>query len=311
VNSADRSLIPILFKLTTDDEAIYFYGAETICSQNCKNWYKTRIGFFVERAEVISNLFFQQFHAIQSQQTSFSLFVNMPNGIDDLELLNNILNEVCNGIRIANFQETIGFSIEKVKAMLNELNLAINENGNKFNQSNKDTKMLLNQINSTDIKELFLLQTKGYQLLFYLRSLTKFPGQLGIILVLNIMNISGEISLKSPPKSIHINQLKNFLGYLENHIENLNKVDYNSPCFLECQNVFRSQALAETTSFDGKECFTLRVMINLEASEYIKSETTTYIGAEALASVEDIEAFTASMKASLAKFDNSVVDLPN
>jgi len=25
--------------LTTDDEAISFYGAETICSQNCKNWY--------------------------------------------------------------------------------------------------------------------------------------------------------------------------------------------------------------------------------------------------------------------------------
>jgi len=26
--------------MTTDDEAIYFYGAETICSRHLENWYK-------------------------------------------------------------------------------------------------------------------------------------------------------------------------------------------------------------------------------------------------------------------------------
>jgi len=110
----------VSLQLSHDELSILKKSINMICSEFSRSEFKTRIGFFVERAEVISNLFFQQLHAIQSQQTSFSLLVNMPNGIDDLELLNNILNEVCNGIRIANFQETIGFSIEKVKAMLNE-----------------------------------------------------------------------------------------------------------------------------------------------------------------------------------------------
>lgn len=295
--------------LSLDELSALKRSTDKICSEFSRSQFNTRIGFPTERAEVLSNLMLQKLN-VQPEQTCFRMVVNMPNGIDDLKLLNNILNEVCNGIRIVNFQESIGFSIESIKAMLSELHCAISEIKNKLKQSeyvHKNT--LVSQVSLTNIKELCQLETKGYKVLFYLRSLTQFPSKVGIIIVLNVVSNSGEFSLKTSAKAIDIAQLKNFLNYLEKHLENLNKVNHDSPYFLECQNVFRIQALSDTTLFDSKSSFTLRFMINFSLSEHIKSDTTTYVGAEALVTIHDIEAFTAVMKTSLAKFSPNLIQV--
>ena len=213
--------------------------------------------------------------------------------------MNNVLNEVCNGIKINNFQESIGLPIEQVEIILSELS---NELSLLIPRSETVHYPDINP--RLNIKEICLLDTNGYQVIFYLKPLRRCLEKIGIIIVLKIINDLGEVSLKTPATSICLNQLKDYVIYLQKCVEELNQDRFKSPYFVSCQNIFKSEAILCVSSSTIKNSFTLNFMININASESLETDiTSTYAGAEAIVTIQNIEKFTKSIEDLLARLE--------
>lgn len=230
---------------------------------------------------------------------------NIQFSIDEITILNNSLNEVCHGVEIHDFDTNIGASREEAKLLLNSVNELMNELRS-HQQSNKALQTPIDQPNSSlTIREKCYLEANGYQVTFYIRSLDSSKDHIGLVTVIVVNTEFGESSLKSAAQKILIQELQNLTGYFEQHIASLRKNPTNdSSTFLSCQNAFQVQALSGNILPENEGNFALRFMINTGYQKE-KGNTSTFVGAEAEVTFENIQNFTKSIQTVLAKLSYS------
>lgn len=221
--------------------------------------------------------------------------------INEITVLNNSLNELCHGVEIVDFVKKIGVTHEEAKNLLNPVNDLMNELRLQ-RQENKNSQMSIAKPNtSLNIKEKCYLVASGYQITFYIKSLDSSRQYIGLIAALVVSTEFEEFSLKSAAQKILIQDLQNLTEYFEQHIASLRKNLFNnSSTFLNCQNSFQVQALSGNITSENEESFTLRFMINV-GHQKERGHTSTYVGAEAVVTVKNIQDFTASIQTALAK----------
>jgi hypothetical protein len=78
----------------------------------------TRVDFSPE--DIAS--FLDSIEVRNAKNSSLTILISL----DEVVMLNNIFNEVCNGIKVINFYEKIGISKEEVKVLLEMINNTMN-----------------------------------------------------------------------------------------------------------------------------------------------------------------------------------------
>lgn len=216
---------------------------------------------------------------------------------DDLLTLNNSLSEICYGIKLINFEAKIGVSREEAKMLLDSVHKLIDElrpprpSNKNLQESNKSSS------SSRTIKEKCILETSGYQVTFFLRSLDYSKRAVGIGVMLTINPDIGRVTVRSTATRMMIPTLQSLGSYLERHINNL-KRNPNKTSDLLNYHIFQIQALSGNVTSEDEGSFTLRFIVNA-GEQKDKGNTTTYVSAEAVVTFANIRSFTSSLQSVL------------
>jgi hypothetical protein len=225
--------------------------------------------------------------------------------IEEILTLNNSLNEICHGVKIIDFETKIGVSREQAKSLLDSVHKLTEELRSKTQNSKNLPKHIDTPNSSLAIKEKCVLETSGYQVIFYLRSLDYSRQSIGLVVLLTVNPDSGGVSVRSTATTIRIENLRSLILYLEQHINNL-KEDLNktSHTFLTYDTTFQVQALSGNYISEDEGSFPLRFMVNV-GHHNNQGNPSTYVGAEAVVSFANIRSFTSSLQLVLNKFSYS------
>jgi len=219
--------------------------------------------------------------------------------IDALFCFNNVLNEVCNGIKIDDFEATIGEK-EKAKTLLksiHDLFVSISPpKKNIYYSSNLPKKII--------VKKTCCLETQGYKVYFYLRTIKEYPRSVGLIVGLVIDNEAGEILFKTNPQQLLFSTLDYFIQYLEEHLDSLKKnPETESPKLFFNKDPFLVQALSGTVISDQEGFFNLSFQIR--DKEQNKGDIIAYVGGLAEVSFQNVQSFTSSFREALLEISFS------
>lgn len=281
-------------RLSIDELNILIKAIDKVSNTLSKSDFKVRLGVYQEEAiEISSSL-------LGYRKNNFCADIKFTS--DEIYILKNLLNEVCNGIKIIDFESELGVSREKCKMLLQSFKNLINSNEMSLNENADSFNIQMNKSPNNPIgKEKVCLNTEGYQVYFYLRKLDNSQNRVGIVLVFNLNSSINEVTIKTNAQSAYCEDLQSMIKYIENHINSLQQKSSNdSSTFLDCQKYFQIQALSGNLISEDKGSFPLRFMINVSYQD-IERSTNTYVGAEALVSLKNIKIFVSSLKTALNK----------
>lgn len=143
-----------------------------------------------------------------------------------------------------------------------------------------------------------ILETDGYQVIFYLSSLNYTQEQVGIILMFVLNPVLGTVTLKTPAHSISTKDLHRLIEYFEQHIVNIKKnPDIDSYAFVTYGLDFQIQALSGIVLSDNEGSFSLQVLINVGQAD--EGASRTYVGGESVVKFENVQKFTSCLQMAL------------
>jgi len=219
--------------------------------------------------------------------------------IGALKHFNQVLNEVCNGIKVTDFESTIGEK-EKAKHLLksiHDLCVSISPPKKNIYSSSKLPKKII-------VKKTCCLETQGYKVGFSLMTLTNYPGWVGLIVRLVIDTEAGEILFRTNAERFLFSTLEYFIHYLEKHLDSLKKnPETESPKLFFNKDPFLVQALSGTVISDQEGFFKLSFMIR--DKEQNKGDIIAYVGGLAEVSFQNVQSFTSSFREALLEISFS------
>ena len=143
-----------------------------------------------------------------------------------------------------------------------------------------------------------VIETEGYRAIFHLKSLHDSQKILDLVVEFVLNPKLKELSFKSVPAFIFVNDLKRLVSYFENHIESLKQNSSSeSDVFLDYGLGFELRAsqgdvFSEIES-EPEGSFGLLVMVNIG---WIEEEISrTYVGGESIVTLENIRNFISSV----------------
>jgi hypothetical protein len=143
------------------------------------------------------------------------------------------------------------------------------------------------------------LETEGYRVVFHLQNLDASREYFDGSVELSLQPDLGELVIKSPPTFLGVSDLRRLVTYFEEHISRLQgDPDAEAPVFVPLELGFQVQALSGDVGPETEGEFTLRFMLNVGQREGC---SRTYVGAEAVTTVQSVRDFTASLDTVLAE----------
>lgn len=224
---------------------------------------------------------------------------------EELLAVGNSLNEVCHGIKVADFEKAVGVSYEQAKILLN----SINELWEELNPTQPIEKSH-SHVSQTDapartIKEICTLQTRDYQVKFFIRSLDNYKNSVGLGIILTVNPDFTEYYVKSKCTRISIMTLKGFISHLENHITDLQE-DPEKIAKVLNYIIFKIQAMSGKVASELEGHFTLQFMVNTKDPEDSKNPSN-FVSHETVVSFANVRSFTAKFKAVLDEIEGSKI----
>lgn len=144
------------------------------------------------------------------------------------------------------------------------------------------------------------LETEGYQVTFNLESNSYSPEDIALEVEFRLNTQIKELSIKSIPSFIAINDLQRLGAYLEKHIAVLiQNPESESEVFLDYGLSFQLQAFSGDVESENEGSFSIQVMVNL--GQYNELSSRTYVGGLSVATVESIQNFISSIHTVVAK----------
>lgn len=232
---------------------------------------------------------------IQEIDQSGESLMNISCSLPEITLLNNLLNEVCHGIRLDDFEIKVGIPREEVKQFLGFLNKVMNEM--KAIQTAQKTSPMPSPPDFIKSEKKCCLEAEGYQVTFYLKKLVSFKNSVGVFIVLNLNTpLLTEFFISSIPKMISTEDLWNFVKDLEKLIEisEENIINLAIPFQIFQSDIFQLQALERGITSDGEEYATLNFMLSLTRAK--DNIMRPFVGVQAAVLFKNIRRFTLSMR---------------
>ncbi len=113
-----------------------------------------------------------------------------------------------------------------------------------------------------------ILDTSGYELVFYLQSLDATKKCVGILVEFRLKPSHGNFSIRSGATTTYIAELEKLIMYLENHISALKNNPGNQfHVFVTYDFSFQIQALAGEVRSESEGEFTIQCMVNIGQPE--------------------------------------------
>lgn len=115
----------------------------------------------------------------------------------------------------------------------------------------------------------------------------------------------GNVVVRSEPTSIATKDLIRLVSYFESHIAQLQQDSWSaSATFVNTELGFQIQALAGEVLSPSEGGFSITCMVNVGASH--EEGSSVYVGGEAFVAIEQITAFTSSIRALLDELETPV-----
>lgn len=231
----------------------------------------------------------------QEIEQSGESLMNLSCSLPEITLLNNLLNEVCHGIRLDDFEIKVGIPREEVKQFLGFLNKVMNEM--KAIQTARKTSPMPSPPDFIKSEKKCCLEAEGYQVTFYLKKLVSFKNSVGVFIVVNINTpLLTEFFISSIPKMISNEDLWNFVKDLEKSLEILeeNIINLAIPLQIFQSDIFQLQALERGITSDGEDYATLNFMLSLTRAK--DNLMRPFVGVQAAVFFKNIRRFTLSMR---------------
>ncbi len=261
--------------------------------------FHARIGAYPEEVKLFVKYLFDRANNIEQEPNT-----NIQLSLEQLEILNNTLNEVCNGIKIENFEETIGISREEAKKELKLINSFIKEIKSSLDQNDDNSRVVQRTIplESTEIKQKIVgLETDGYRVDLFLRTSQRLVNFVEIIIILDSKIELGQLHLKTLGGMTSQRNLLDLTQYLEQHIDELQKnPGYISSPFLINASLFKVQAMAMDWTAKNEQTFTIQFMLNA-FNKQAKDNIGTYIGVESRITFQKTRDFISNMRVALSQ----------
>lgn len=256
--------------------------------------FETRVGLSFRQAQSFLSSFTQELDDIGKK----FIFINL--SLSEISVFNNLLNEVCYGIKIQDFKKKIGVSKEETKKYLTLVNQAMKEM-DLIRQERKQLKMS----SPSDFREVdhkCSLEAEGYKVTFYFKKLMGDINNVGLFIVLHFTSFNDvELTISSLPKPISIETIEEFVKNFENYLE-FSQNNLDNPFKIFQSNIFQVQALEKGITNDNKEYVIVNFMISLAAARgnIIKPS----MGVQAPVIVSNIHSFISSIQKVLIDIKN-------
>lgn len=148
-----------------------------------------------------------------------------------------------------------------------------------------------------------LLETDGYRVIFELKSLDMTKEYVDTVIKFLPDPRLSNVSLKSIPTFIGIQDLHRLVTYFEKHIASLQTdPDSESYTFVTTELGFQIQSLSGEVRSPQDGEFTIRFMVNI--GRIHEESSSTYVGGESMVNLKNIQSFISSIQAALVEFSH-------
>ncbi len=145
------------------------------------------------------------------------------------------------------------------------------------------------------------LRADGYVICITFRKFKGYDTSLDTIVAFSVDSSLSQIEATSIPMPMRLKDIQALIDYFEQHIANLQDNPWSdSATFVPLDLHFQMQALAGEVSSPDDGAFSLRCMVNVGQ---VEGCSRTYVGGEASVSLEQVSAFTSSLRAVLKKYN--------
>lgn len=134
----------------------------------------------------------------------------------EISALKQILNELCNGIKVENFEKKIGTSKQRARKLLSYIS--------NLKKCMTPESLVIHKTSSSDLKvtnekvrKKICLKSEKYSLFFYIRKLDFSNDKAGLVIAL-CENITNNVIAKTNAEVVFIEELQNKLIYFRNKI---------------------------------------------------------------------------------------------
>jgi len=212
----------------------------------------------------------------------------------EVVILNHLLNEVCNGIKMPEFETKIGIPREQARQLLESINKAMNEM-----QSIKEQE-ISSQLSKADLIKLkgCRLEAEDYTVVFYLKKLISPKELIGIFITLDINTDFVDFSISSNPNTMLIQDLWNFIIEFEKYLQSLEENSEKTPLNVHTQ-LFQFLAGETGITSDGEDYIILNFMIGLNYGRL--KIITPFIGVQGIVTLKSIRSFISSIREILSE----------
>lgn len=284
-------------ELSLNELHILINAIKEMCKSLGDFGFHARIGSYPEEVKLLVNYLFDKVNNIkQEQKTRIEL------SLEQLEILESTLNEVCNGIKIEDFEDKIGISVEESRKELKLINSWLEELKSSLDRNQYDLGIIQRTIplDKTEIKQkVVCLETDGYRVNFFLRTSQRLVKFVDIIIILDSPIELGKLHLKTSGGMTSQIDLLDLTQYLDQHLSELqqNPSHISSP-FLINASLFKCQAMGMDWTAKNEETFTLQFMLNA-FNRQAKDNIGTYVGVEARITFPKVREFISNMRVAL------------
>jgi hypothetical protein len=260
--------------------------------------FNTRVGSSSDEIQCFLNSTSEMIQ--RSGQDSCAILISL----DEITMINNILNEVCNGIHVPDIEDKIGLPREKAKEMLSSINSVMNQMYHHYNPGD----VIIPRKPLRDVFSYFKscrFEAESFQVEFYIRKLHQFKPEvqkeliaeddLGIFIILNFKSADClNFDLSSASTHIEIKDLFRLIAELEYHVNNESSDEFKKSEKGYITEIFKFFILDKILSEDSTQYLVVNFMLRL--SQRWNGVVCPYIGVQGAISFAKVRSFTQSMR---------------
>jgi hypothetical protein len=221
--------------------------------------------------------------------------INISCSVDEITLLNNLLNEVCYGIKIHDFENKVAMSEKEVKEFLKSVNKTMNEM--KVISEDKQTSYTPPQCIFPTSDNNCCLEADGYMITFYFKKLVSIKNSVGMFIVLNFASSDFiQFVISSVPKTISFEDLSNFIKEIDQYTA-LNEQDIKDsaiPVQIFKSSIFQIQVIERGVTSNSEEYLNLNFM--LSSAQTRGNIVQPFIGVQGAVTLTNLRTFILSMR---------------
>ena len=271
----------IELKMTSDELRILNNSFKEVIS--ALEWeFKIRTGFKIEEMESI-------FSSIEKAIETGANEAKLQFSSRDLVGLHQILNELCNAIKVDHFEKKIGVPEQEVRKIFDRVKDLSNLIPRKKPIIRKEFRKKLDKQTDFVVRKFCCLQSQKYDLGFYIRKMDFRLEKLGLAIALQESG-TDKVIARTGATRIHINELQDIINFLQAQVNSFDYVKNTliSASFLDNFVVVNiEKANRDESNSSDNSSLEVEFIFQTKQEDSSASEQTTFTSTTTLNNVQE------------------------